>query len=62
MIDIQELGPDDWSSWRDIRLASLREAPQMFGSTYADWADADEARRRARLVDVPLHALATIVA
>lgn len=41
-------------------MASLSDAPEMFGSTYADWVDADETRWRSRLTDVPLHALTTM--
>ena len=57
---IRELGPDDWRVWREIRLAALRDAPEAFGSTSDEWEDADEARWRARLEDVPLHALADL--
>jgi GNAT superfamily N-acetyltransferase len=42
-------GPDDWELWRSIRLEALTEAPYAFGSTLADWTDADESRWRARL-------------
>ena len=47
---IRRVGPDDWRLFRDVRLASLREAPYAFGSrlglTYeeSDW--------RARLAAV----------
>src|SRR3712207_4258130 len=27
-------GPDDWQTWRDIRLRGLRADPQAFGMTY----------------------------
>lgn len=49
MIDVQEIGPDDWKTWRDLRLAALEEAPYAFGSRLADWADATEDRWRERL-------------
>ena len=51
---IVRVGPDDWSEFREVRLASLADAPDAFGSTYADWVGAAEERWRARLTDVPL--------
>lgn len=51
MIEILVLTPDDWATWRDLRLAALGEAPYAFGSRLADWTgdgDAEE-RWRARL-------------
>lgn len=41
--------PDDWESWRSIRLQALTEAPYAFTSTHADWHVAPEERWRARL-------------
>lgn len=49
MIEIRELTPDDWPTWRDLRLAALAEAPYAFGSRLADWQDAPEDRWRDRL-------------
>ncbi|MEU8227783.1 GNAT family N-acetyltransferase [Kribbella sp. NPDC048915] len=49
MIDVRDIGPDDWQVWRDLRLAALKEAPYAFGSQYADWVDAPEERWRERL-------------
>jgi ribosomal protein S18 acetylase RimI-like enzyme len=49
MITLHELTSDDWSAWRDLRLAALSEAPYAFGSRFEDWEHADEARWRARL-------------
>jgi Cys-tRNA(Pro)/Cys-tRNA(Cys) deacylase len=49
MVDIEELAPDDWSRWRDLRLAALADAPRAFGAQLADWADASEERWRDRL-------------
>jgi len=33
---IHRLAAGDWSAFREIRLAALRDAPQAFGSTAAD--------------------------
>ncbi|GAA5113312.1 hypothetical protein GCM10023339_17470 [Alloalcanivorax gelatiniphagus] len=52
--EIVRIGPDDWREFRDVRLASLQDAPGAFGATYADWVAASEERWRRRLVDVPL--------
>jgi GNAT superfamily N-acetyltransferase len=48
-VTVESVGPDDWRRWRDLRLAGLRDAPEAFGSSYADWRDADEQRWRARI-------------
>lgn len=58
MMAVRELGQRDWRLWRQVRLAALADAPDMFGSAYADWVDADEARWRRRLTGLPLHATA----
>lgn len=52
-IEIVRIGPDDWQEFRDVRLASLQDAPGAFGATYGDWADSDEGRWRQRLTSVP---------
>jgi ribosomal protein S18 acetylase RimI-like enzyme len=57
-VEIVRIGPDCWEQFREVRLASLRETPEAFGSRFDDWADADEERWRARLGDVPLTLLA----
>lgn len=49
MIDLLDVGPDDWKAWRDLRLAALDEAPYAFGSQLVDWVDAPEERWRERL-------------
>lgn len=49
MIDLQDIGPDDWKLWRELRLAALEDAPYAFGSQLADWVDAPEERWRERL-------------
>jgi ribosomal protein S18 acetylase RimI-like enzyme len=48
-IALRPVTADDWERWRSVRLAALAEAPDAFGSTLADWADAPEHRWRARL-------------
>jgi GNAT superfamily N-acetyltransferase len=52
-VEIVWIGPDEWREFREVRLASLRDAPGAFGASHADWADADECRWRQRLSDVP---------
>ena len=51
MIELRVLTPDDWRSWRELRLAALTEAPCAFGSRLSDWqGDGDrEERWRGRL-------------
>jgi GNAT superfamily N-acetyltransferase len=52
MLEVRVLTGDDWKLWREVRLGALSEAPYAYGSTYADWVDADEQRWRDRL-DAP---------
>ncbi len=37
---VRRLGASDAAAYREIRLESLRDAPDAYGSVYADWADA----------------------
>lgn len=56
--EVESIGPDDWELFRDVRLRSLAEAPEAFGSTYDDWVEASEQRWRDRLSAVPLTVVA----
>jgi ribosomal protein S18 acetylase RimI-like enzyme len=46
---VHVLSADDWERFRTARLAALETSPEAFGSTFADWRDAGEARWRDRL-------------
>ncbi len=47
MTEVRVLGPHDWETWREIRLRSLADSPDAFGSTLEreqgfteqDWRD-----------------------
>jgi ribosomal protein S18 acetylase RimI-like enzyme len=51
MIEVRVLAPDDWKTWRELRLMALDEAAYAFGTRLADWqGEGDrEERWRARL-------------
>ncbi len=51
---------EDWERWRNLRLAALRESPEAFCASLRDWEDADEARWRGRLREVPFNAIVEI--
>jgi ribosomal protein S18 acetylase RimI-like enzyme len=36
MLRVERLGEDDWASFRELRLRSLLDSPEAFGSTYGD--------------------------
>lgn len=44
-----EVGPDDWTTWFEIRLRALADAPSAFGSTYPETSRMTEEQVRARL-------------
>jgi GNAT superfamily N-acetyltransferase len=48
-VELRVLTPDEWETWRVIRLEALAEAPYAFGSRHADWVQAPEDRWRDRL-------------
>ncbi len=56
--DLVRVGADEWQTFRDVRLASLADAPSAFGSRHADWVGASEERWRSRLTDVPFTVVA----
>ena len=47
-LKVTRVTPDDWRRQRDIRLASLGQAPEAFGSTLAREQDFDETTWRTR--------------
>ncbi|MFF0409277.1 GNAT family N-acetyltransferase [Kitasatospora sp. NPDC004745] len=49
MVTLRILTTDDWPLWRDLRLASLTDAPHAFRPRLADWRHGGEERWRARL-------------
>ena len=50
--EVRVLGPDDWQTWREIRLRSLVDAPEAFGSTLEREEAFEEAHWRQRLESV----------
>jgi GNAT superfamily N-acetyltransferase len=51
MVELVEVGPDDWRLWRELRHRALAEAPYAFRSALTEWqGDGDrEQRWRDRL-------------
>lgn len=48
-VTVTVAGEDDWRAVRDLRLASLRDAPDAFCSTHAEQEVGDGATWRARV-------------
>jgi GNAT superfamily N-acetyltransferase len=49
-IAIRRLGPEDWKTFRRVRLAALKEAPYAFGSTFEREAGLAEKHWRGAVV------------
>jgi GNAT superfamily N-acetyltransferase len=60
--EIRILAEEDWAIWREVRLRSLVDAPDVFGSKLADWQGAHdrEDRWRARFDSVAFNAVALV--
>lgn len=50
-VEVRSLGPDDWPTLRDLRLATLTDAPAAFRTTLADLQAWTEHDWRARLAE-----------
>jgi ribosomal protein S18 acetylase RimI-like enzyme len=56
------LTPEHWQSFRELRREALRDAPDAFSATLAEWSgDGDrEEHWRARLTEVPFNVIAEL--
>lgn len=59
VIAINELGVDDWTVWRELRLAALADSPAAFRATYEHWSGPADTEQnwRNRLADRPFNAV-----
>ena len=57
-VSVRRAGPDDWETWRDLRLRSLAADPGAFGSTLQREQAFDEAFWRQRLTGLSVIASA----
>ncbi|HEX6076744.1 MAG TPA: GNAT family N-acetyltransferase [Micromonosporaceae bacterium] len=48
-VSVRRVGPDDWQTWRDVRLAALVDSPEVFPGELARARDHHEAAWRERL-------------
>jgi len=53
VIEIRQIGPDDWKLLRATRLAALQDAPEAFESTYEGSLAFGEDEWRRRAGDIP---------
>ena len=61
-VEIRTLDADDWALWREVRLRSLSDAPDAFGSRLDDWQGPNdrEDRWRTRFDNVAFNAIAVV--
>jgi ribosomal protein S18 acetylase RimI-like enzyme len=57
---IRVVAADSWQEWRGLRLRALNDAPEAFGSSFADWQSAGESRWRNRLDEVAYNVIADL--
>lgn len=48
-VSVRALGPEDWLTYRDMRLAALKEAPEAFTSSYEQEGEFEESFWRTRM-------------
>lgn len=49
MSEVRRVTEDDWETWREVRLRSLRDSPDAFGSTHVREVGFTESDWRGRL-------------